>query len=364
MKEGEAHYLRLPREDVDYVVDAVGALWENVRGQRLLLTGGTGFIGKWLLSVLLTANRLYGLGVHITVISRSPSAFLQQFPDLLDAKEIEWICSDLRDLCLDQVPSCTHAIHAALDVAVASQPKEMLETCILGTQKVLDAMAASGPGLRRVLILSSGAVYGRIPQEIFKVQESWTGAPDLHDPMSAYGEGKRVSELLGAMAAACNPGLEVTIARCFAFVGPYLPLDKHFAIGNFIDAATNNRDIVVQGDGTPIRSYLYAADLARWLWTMLFSGPSGRTYNVGGDEAISIGELAPRVNRVLGGKGRVHIVQKARLNHVPQTYVPSLTRIKDELMLEPTHSLDEAIEKTAKWAMREQETKKCRAASV
>jgi len=189
-----------------------------------------------------------------------------------------------------------------------------------------------------------------MPPEVRAIPEDWSGAPDPLEPSSAYGEGKRVSELLGAMATASRPGLEVAVARCFAFVGPHLPLDKHFAIGNFIRAAMHNKDLQIQGDGTPLRSYLYAGDLAHWLWTMLFDAPSGRAFNVGGAESLSIGELARRVNRVLGGGGNVRIAQTPRRGIAPQAYVPAVDRIAAELDLIPMVGLDEAILRTALWA--------------
>jgi dTDP-glucose 4,6-dehydratase len=152
------------------------------------------------------------------------------------------------------------------------------------------------------------------------------------------------------MAASARPGLEVSIARCFAFVGPHLALDKHFAIGNFIGAAMRGEDIQIQGDGTPMRSFLYAADLAHWLWVMLFDATSGRAYNVGGEEALSISDLAHRVNRVLGGTGEVRIAQTPRPGVSPETYVPSIDRIASELGLVPAVKLDDAILRTARWA--------------
>lgn len=348
MSDASSH-LRLPFEDLDRVVDAVGPRWERLRGQSLLLTGGTGFIGKWLLATFLHANRRLGLGARVIALSRRPESFLQEFPELRNAAEISWLSGDVRDLAPESAADCAYAIHAATDVVATSSPVEILETCATGTRRVLDAMA-TGTAARRMLLLSSGAVYGRTPPELAEIPESWTGAPDPLAPTSAYGEGKRVSELLCAMAAAARPGLEVSIARCFAFVGPHLPLDKHFAIGNFINAAMRGEDIRIQGDGTPLRSYLYAADLAHWLWVMLFDAPNARAYNVGGAESLSIAELAHRVNRVLGSSGQVNIAQTPPPGAAPQAYVPSVERIAAELGLTPTVSLDDAILRTASWA--------------
>jgi dTDP-glucose 4,6-dehydratase len=346
---GALSLLRLPVEDLDHVVDAVGPRWERLRGQSLLLTGGTGFIGKWLLATLLHANRRLGLSTRVVALSRRPEVFLQDFPELREVAEIEWLTGDVRDLTPEAARDCAFAIHAAADVVVSNAPAEILDTCTLGTRRVLDAMMP-GTAPRRVLLLSSGAVYGRTPPEVAAIPEDWPGAPDPLAPTSAYGEGKRVSELLCAMATATRPGFEVAIARCFAFVGPHLPLDKHFAIGNFIGAVLRGDDIIIQGDGTPLRSYLYAADLAHWLWTMLFDAPSGRAYNVGGAESLSIGELAHRVNRALGGASKVRIAQTPRPDSVPQAYVPSIGRIAAELGLKPAVDLDDAILRTAHWA--------------
>ena len=339
--------LRLPLEDLDQVIDAVGSRWERLRGQRLLLTGGTGFIGKWLLATFLHANRKLGLSAHVVVLSRRPEIFLAEFPELSNAPEVSWICSDVRNFALEAATGCSFAIHAATDVVATNSPVEILETCVAGTQRVLSAMVEP---TSRVLLLSSGAVYGRTSSGDAAISEEWHGAPDSLAPSSAYGEGKRVSELLCAMASSDKPGLEVAIARCFAFVGPHLPLDKHFAIGNFIGSAIRCEDIRIQGDGMPLRSYLYAADLACWLWVMLFDAKSGRAYNVGGDEALSIRDLAHRVNRVLNSSGVVRVAQVPPPGVTPPAYVPSIKRIAAELGLTPSVGLDDAILRTACWA--------------
>lgn len=341
--------MRLPKNDLDWVINSVDTQWEALRNQRLLITGGTGFIGKWLLGTFLHANRTLGLSAQVAVLSRWPERFLEDFPELSNSSEIMWLRGDVRDFDLDAVKDCTFVIHAATDVVVSSTPSEILETCYIGTRRVLESMM-QGSCTRRMLLLSSGAVYGHGPRDGRAIPEDWLDAPNPLTTGSAYGEGKRLSELLCAIASSMRPSLEVSIARCFAFVGPHMPLDKHFAIGNFIDAAMRSEDIFVQGDGTPLRSYLYAADLAIWLWTMLFRAQGGRAYNVGGTEKVSIRELAYRVNQTLGGAGEIKIAHAPRPDAVPNAYVPRLDRIATELGLVPTVGLDEAIMRTARWA--------------
>ena len=171
------------------------------------------------------------------------------------------------------------------------------------------------------------------------VSEDFGGAPSSMDPRSAYGEGKRVAELLCAIYAQRH-GLEAKVARCFAFVGPYLPLDGYFAIGNFIRDALRGGPIAVSGDGTPYRSYLYAADLAVWLWTILFRGQSCRPYNVGADNGMSIAEVATAVAAAREMSPlAIKVQRKAIPGQPPQRYVPATGRARAELGLVPMFSL-------------------------
>ncbi|HSN13747.1 MAG TPA: NAD-dependent epimerase/dehydratase family protein, partial [Anaeromyxobacteraceae bacterium] len=142
-------------------------------------------------------------------------------------------------------------------------------------------------------------------------------------------------------------GFDAVIARCFAFAGPYLPLDAHYAIGNFVRDALARGPIRVGGDGTPLRSYLYGADLALWLWTLLARGRAARPYNVGSEDAVSIAELARIVARVLDTGRGVEIAKAAVPGRAAERYVPSTRRIREELGLAPTFTLEEAIVRTA-----------------
>ena len=180
------------------------------------------------------------------------------------------------------------------------------------------------------------------------VPEDCACAPDPLDSASAYGEGKRAAELLCGLAGRKH-GFETKIARCFAFVGPYLPLDKHFAIGNFVRDGLRGGPIRVGGDGTPYRSYLYAADLAVWLWTTLLRGQSGCAYNVGSDADLTIAELARLVAEVVSPGAEVIIAQPSDPEKPTQRYVPSIAHARRELGLEPRVSLREGVRRLADW---------------
>jgi dTDP-glucose 4,6-dehydratase len=240
-------------------------------------------------------------------------------------------------------------IHAATEASAKlnhDTPEEMLDAIIAGTRRVLDF--AEQAGGKKLLLTSSGAVYGQQPADISHVAEDYLGAPDPLLPGSAYGVGKRVSEHMCAVHARQH-GYEVKIARCFAFVGPHLPLDAHFAIGNFIRDALAGRPIHIAGNGTPLRSYLYASDLAVWLWTILFRAPSARAYNVGSADALSIAQLATTVATALGGKSIVTVAQKPDPLRPLSRYVPAVSRAQTELGLRSDVSLTDAIQRTAHW---------------
>jgi dTDP-glucose 4,6-dehydratase len=222
----------------------------------------------------------------------------------------------------------------------------MVETILDGTRRVLGF--ANAAGVRRFLLVSSGAVYGRQPPDLDRVPEEFTGGPDPWDPHSAYAEGKRAAELLCAIEHSLGT-MSVRAARCFAFVGPHLPLDAHFAIGNFIGDALAGRPIHIRGDGTAVRSYLYMADLAVWLWTIALSPAASGAYNVGSEQPISILETARSVAAVCAPRCSIQVGGRAQPDVLPHRYVPRTTRASQELSLQQAIGLDDAISRTVDW---------------
>jgi len=336
--------------DLNLVLEHTEPLWDELRNQRLFLTGGTGFFGTWLLSSFLHVNRTLSLKATATVLTRNPASFSARAPHLATDPAITLLPGDIRTFT-PPTGSFDFIIHAATDVAASITPQAALPleryTAIAdGTARILDF--ASTHATRKFLLTSSGAVYGKQPSTLTHVPEDYAGAPDPLIPGSAYGEGKRASELMCALYAQ-QSAIEFKIARCFAFAGPGLPLDSNFAIGNFIRDAMHGNDLQIAGDGTPVRSYLYAADLAIWLWNILFKAPPLQAFNVGSEEAISIADLAALTAATLNPQLSVHIAQQPAEGSSPLRYVPSTQRAQQQLGLCQTISLAEAIRRTAAW---------------
>jgi dTDP-glucose 4,6-dehydratase len=330
--------------DLDHILVHTAGLWEELRGQRIFITGGTGFFGGWLLESFARANDQLGLNAAATVLTRQPKSFAARMPHLAGRSDVSFVEGDVRNFSF---PTGTFAfvIHAGTTSSAPVEPREMFDTIVDGTRRVLEF--AGTRGTRKLLLVSSGAVYGRQPSEVTHVPECHAGAPDPLAPASAYGEGKRAAELLCAMSA--GKGLEIKIARCFAFVGPHLPLDAHFAIGNFIRDGLRGGTIHVRGDGTPYRSYLYTADLAVWLWTILFRGQSGQPYNVGSEEALTIRQVADTVAKTFQPARPVIVDQDPVPGAAPQRYIPSTRRAQEELGLQTRINLKDSIQRTRSW---------------
>ncbi len=330
--------------DLEHVLAHTRPLWEALRGRRVFVTGGTGFVGTWLVESLAFANRRLELDVRATILTRSPAAFVRRVPHLADDPAVSFLEGDVAGFHYP-AGSFPYVIHGATERHVEADPEHPLsifDRDTAATRRMLEF--ARQAGTEKLLFTSSGAVYGRQPPDTPNIPEEYPGAPlpTNGDPLSIYGQGKRVSEFMCAQYAH-QYGFDATIARLFAFAGAHLPLDGQYAVGNFVGDVLANRPIRIAGDGTPLRSYLYAADLAIWLWTILLAGRSGTAYNVGSPNAVSIRELADVVAGATVPGTPVEVAKEPVPGALPSRYVPSVTRAETELGLRPWIALEEAV---------------------
>jgi nucleoside-diphosphate-sugar epimerase len=337
------------QQDFADIVDRSRDDFEALRGARIFVTGGTGFVGTWLVSALHAADRTLDLHLRVELLTRDAGAFAARQPALA-----EW--ATMIDGDVTRVPPIgvmDAAIHAATPASAAlndEHPELMRATIVDGMRSVLERLQPSGEV--PLLFTSSGAVYGPQPSTMERIPETYWPPDEAIEPRNAYALGKRDAERV-ALDAAGTGKPTVRIARLFAFVGPFLPLDAHFAVGNFIRDAMAGNPIEVKGDGLAVRSYMYAADMVSAMVAVLVRGQPSQTYNVGSEQAVTIAELATTVRDVVAPHIPITI-GGSPLTALPtgagQRYVPACQRARDELAVEPQTSLDEGIQRTAAWA--------------
>ena len=297
---------------------------------RIFVTGGTGFFGKSILDYL-KRHPDFRAGDEWMILSRDPERFQSRNAALLDqGRKIGFVTGDVRDFCAEG--RYDEIIHAATAAVTTMADDEMTSTIVEGTRHVLDFAKSSGA--KKILLTSSGAVYGP--------QTAPVGEDAPCNPVTAYGKGKLEAERM-----CVESGLDAKIVRCFAFTGPYLNRDIHYAIGNFIRDCLAGEPIVIKGDGTPQRSYLYADDLVEWLFAVLDRGVSGCPYNVGSPEGLSIREVAERVRAALGTKNGIRVLGVSVPGTPPSVYVPDVSRAVRELGLRDTVDLTTAVRHSA-----------------
>lgn len=320
-------------------------VFDNLRGTRIFITGGTGWFGQTLLRALTHANDHIDLQAKITVLTRSPKRFEQTAPDLAVRADIALLQGDIRTFKFPK-QSFSHLIHAAATSAEetfnGASATSKFDMLVDGTRHLTEF--ARYAEASHLLFTSSGAAcHPSTNGEL--IREDSLLAPPTDDPSSAWGQGKRAAEFLCTLAGVEN-GINTTIARCFSFAGPGIPLNLHYAFGNFINAILTNKPIGIKGDGSPIRSYLNTGDLVIWLLTMLVRDGTPKIYNVGSDEPVSILELAHMMKKITNSKSKIIIAGDKEYSsgiNIRNIYVPDITLARHDLKLNNWTSLENTI---------------------
>lgn len=333
---------------MDHILKHTEGLWEELRDMRIFITGGTGFFGCWLLESFAWANDKLKLNARAVVLSRDPEALKEKAAHLYHHRAIEFLRGDITDYVFPE-GQFSHLIHSAVYQQSADEipsnlslVNEMLD----GTRNVLNFCVQAKT--KKMLLVSTGAVYGKTPPCLEKISEEFSDAMDPTINGSAYHQIRRMMETLSVTYAE-EHSFEVKIARCFSFIGPYLPLNGRFAVSDFILDALSNNGITIKGDGTAVRSYLYMADLAIWLWRILLKGKSCRPYNVGSERPTTIREIAEGIANESVPPLPISILKASCRGVAQDHYVPDTSRARSELQLQQIVPLATATRKTMHW---------------
>jgi len=311
--------------------------------KTLLVIGGSGFFGKSILDAF-SRNLLAPWHISkIIVMSRNANKLLHDTPDLV-GQNVQLYSADITNT--ESLPFADYVIHAAASTDVRnylSSPEGEKKNIQAGTYHFCD-LAKIHHQNSKIVYVSSGAVYGVQPANLDGIDESFVG--DLSKMATGkqdYAIAKQDAEK--AIIDLGQYGLNVSIARCFAFVGKYLPLDQHFAIGNFIDDVLKNRPIVVNATHQVYRSYMYADDLVEWLMTIADNSSTDcPIYNVGSDQAILVNDLAKEMAESYHVESEIPLISDSSIDR----YIPSIKKTKNDLGLILKYTLRESITETVR----------------
>ena len=307
--------------------------------KKIFITGGTGFFGKSILRYC-QKNKLYEK-YSINIFTRNISKFKLNCPESINLESVNFFEGDILDPSTFPNNDFDFVIHAATDSTSGLSLKyiERSNQIVVGTRNILNW--SGNKQIKRFLFISSGGVYGKIGSPVKENHQSSIFTTNKDD---TYSVSKFFAEHL-CLLYSIKYNFSYSIARCFTFSGIDLPLKSHFAIGNFIHNTLNNKKIIINGDGSQIRSYMDQRDLSAWIFKILFDGSNNEIYNVGSDAPISILNLAKLIVDI--SEKNIDIIVKNKLISGQAKdrnfYVPDTTKSKKELGLKINFSLKDSI---------------------
>jgi nucleoside-diphosphate-sugar epimerase len=325
--------------------DSLGVL----RDKSILITGGTGFMGKWIAEAVLLLNQEHNFNIKLYILARNVLDYKDEVPHLAKQSFITLLEQDVRNVSNlpDNINFVIHAAGSPDNRKHTTNPLKTIDTIYKGTHAVLDACLRL-PVLNKIVHISSNSVYGHIADHVDKINESQIGELDCNSVNAAYSEGKRLSETVCAIYRN-QQKLPIVIVRPFAFIGPYQGLEKPWAINNFIRDGILGGPIRILGNEKTVRSYLYGSDMAFWLLKTLAIGKNGATYNIGGEEPVSLKALAAKVTSNFSQKIDILVRYSKQHPSQPSVSIPDIETIKTELKVIQVFDFDSSLKKTIEW---------------
>jgi UDP-glucuronate decarboxylase len=323
------HINSLPHYNVDEkineIADCYSCYLSEISKARILLTGGSGFFGFWTILLLAELHRRRIFSGEVFIITRSSDTLLKLNPTISSMPFVHVLEGCVTEIDISEVKP-DHLIHFASTSATETfnntSQVQKLDTLYLGTKNILEQCA---PSLKKVLFASSGAAYGSTAGFVPSQEEDYSRVISTSEDF-ALCIGKINAEFL-IFNYSQKFDFDFSIARCFSFCGEYMPLTIHYAFGNFVSDALEGKPLVVYGDGSAVRSYMYIGDAIAWLFVLLVD-PKNNIYNVGSEEQISIQKLAELIARKAGSKVIKLDSSRPSGNFERSLYVPSTARIR------------------------------------
>jgi nucleoside-diphosphate-sugar epimerase len=320
-----------------------------LKASTLAITGGTGFLGSWLLELVSVLNHKHNFGTEVVVFARDTDKFSRKRPHLASLPFVRLVKGDITYDC-DLPRNTKWVIHAAANRDRrhhSSFPIQTMTVIAQGTERVLRSLE-SCTNLQMVANLSSGLVSGDQPLDMDRTPVGFNGVVPLNTVMSSYTEAKRYAELL-CTSFRVEQRLPIINIRPFSFMGPYQTLESPWAVTSFIQDAIKSRPIRVLGNGNTTRSYMYPSDAAYWILRFLTAAESGRSYNLGSPEAVTLESLATAVATSFSPRPEILFSAINKAGAPVSRLVPDTTTGAEEFGLQVTVPFSKALNRTLDW---------------
>jgi UDP-glucuronate decarboxylase len=352
------------RGDIEHIHERAGAELGALGGTRMLITGGAGFLGFYLVQAAVEWNRSVSAAarIDVTVVDSYARGVPEWLASYADQPSVTLVEHDIRYPLPEELGQFEYLVHAA---GIASptyyrrHPIETMDANVGGLRLLLDRCVQTmehGQDLRGVLFFSSSEIYGDPPPEHIPTPETFRGYVSCTGPRACYDESKRYGETL-CINFAQQYGIPVVMVRPFNNYGPGLKITDRRVIPDLARDILAGRDVTMLSDGSATRTFCYAADAIAGYYKALVRGRPGEPYNIGTElPEVSMRELADRLvliaRELFGYEGRVvfgRSDESAYLVDNPNRRCPSIDKARNELGYEPRVSLDDGLVRTLVW---------------
>ncbi len=334
-------------------------LLNELKNKKLFITGGTGYVGKCLLDLIIKADKELNLNLKVDMLTRDIKKFQKEFPLVKELKLIQYIEKDINELSNEDTNDNDFIIHAANPASsqerinlLKTKPELLLETITEGTRKIIDLCKKNKQV--KCLYISSGAVYNdfnknHLLKESDFISKDFCFQSDIQ-ALDPYTLGKRLSEKMFFKVLENSEFSNFSIARCFSFIGPYLPINSGFLGSCFFKNISEQESITINNTSEIVmRSFMHSFDLSIWLLNILIQGQAGEIYNVGSEKVISVEDLAKKVSKYFGNYS-IYRKEISSEGSNKKYYLPYTLKARSELGLDLKYkSIEEIIASAASW---------------